>query len=69
MSEQPRVLHHPRLIDGSMALVAIGSLSDYLPAVASALAVLWYAVQLWESYSGKQFRVFVVRKIFRRGPI
>ena len=60
-----RTLHHPKLIDGSMAIVAIGALSDYLPAVASALAVLWYAVQLWESHTGERARI-KTRKILTR---
>lgn len=57
-------LGRPLAILGDIASVSIigGAIAGYLPAIASLLAIAWYAVQLWESRTGRELREWLKRR-------
>lgn len=48
--------HRPLIEAGAAALVA-GSLTNALPATAAVFGICWYGVQIWQSETGKNWRM------------
>lgn len=55
--------HFAAAMDVAGIWVIAGSWFGYLPNVAAAFAILWYAVQVWESETGKKVRVWLLSKL------
>lgn len=47
MADPQRILSHTA--DSISAVAIVGTIMGYLPALAALAAIIWYAVQIWES--------------------
>lgn len=53
MNDPYRVATH--VADGISAVAIIGTILGYLPAFAALAAIIWYAVQIWESKTVQKY--------------
>lgn len=49
--------NHRPLIEAGAATIAAGAFVKLLPPLAAAFAVLWYGIQIWQSETGRRWRV------------
>lgn len=57
---------HPNVpVEAGVAVLVAGAFVKVLPPLAAALAVVWYAILIWQSHTGKLWRARWSR-VFRR---
>lgn len=58
--------HPASIVDAGAAALAVGALVNVLPPIAAVMAITWYAIQIWQSDTGKMWRSRWRRLFFRK---
>lgn len=64
--ENPR---HPYVVDIGVGILVVGSLANYMPAVAATFGAVWYGIQVWESKTMAGVRKRLRDWLYRNGPV
>jgi len=56
------------ITDASAGLVAVSTLLEWLPAIASLFTIIWIGIRIWEKIYGLDFYSSTFARLFNKGP-